>query len=203
MDVIDQENTEDFQRMAAMEPTDEEYLDSGVFILARQRIVWLLVLMVTATLTGGVIKRFESVLEAVVVLMVYIPMLMDSAGNAGSQSSTLIIRGLALGEIELDDYVKVFWKELRVSLIVGFTLSFVNFFRMILMDKIAANIALTVSITLVATIIMAKVIGGLLPMAAKKLKLDPAIMAGPLITTIVDTLALIVYFSVARILLGI
>jgi magnesium transporter len=203
MDVIDQETTEDFQKMAAMEPTDEEYLHSGVFLLARQRIVWLLVLMVSATLTGGVIKKFETVLEAVVVLMVYIPMLMNSAGNAGSQSSTLIIRGLALGEIELEDYLKVLWKEFRISLIVGTVLAGVNFIRMIIMDKVAINIALTVSITLIATVMMAEAIGGLLPIAAKKLKLDPAIMAGPLITTIVDALSLIVYFNIARILLGI
>jgi len=203
MDVIDQETTEDFQKMAAMEPTDEEYLHSGVFLLARQRIVWLLVLMVSAALTGRIIKRYESVLEAVIVLMVYIPMLMNSAGNAGSQSSTLIIRGLALGEIELDDYLKVLWKEFRVSLMVGTSLAGVNFIRMIIMDRVSINIALTVSITLMATVMMAEAIGGLLPIAAKKLKLDPAIMAAPLITTIVDALSLIVYFNVARILLGI
>lgn len=203
MDVIDQETTEDFQKMAAMEPTDEEYLHAGVFSLARQRIVWLLVLMLSATLTGGVIKKFESILETAVLLMVYIPMLMDSAGNAGSQSSTLIIRGLALGEIRLGDYLKVFWKELRVSLVVGASLAIINFIRVIIIEKVPINIALTVSITLMATIIMAKVIGGLLPIAAKKLKLDPAIMAGPLITTIVDALALIVYFNIAHILLGI
>jgi len=203
MDVIDQETTEDFQKMAAMEPTDEEYLHSGVFLLARQRIVWLLVLMVSAALTGRIIKRYESVLEAVIVLMVYIPMLMNSAGNAGSQSSTLIIRGLALGEIELDDYLKVLWKEFRVSLMVGTSLAGVNFIRMIIMDRVSINIALTVSITLMATVMMAEAIGGLLPIAAKKLNLDPAIMAAPLITTIVDALSLIVYFNVARILLGI
>ncbi|QUH20153.1 magnesium transporter [Alkaliphilus sp. B6464] len=202
MDVIDQEATEDFQRMAAMEPTDVEYLHAGVFSLARQRIVWLLVLMLSATLTGGVIKRYESILETAVLLMVYVPMLMDSAGNAGSQSSTLVIRGLALGEIRLEDYLKVFWKELRVSLIVGASLSIVNFVRVIAIEKVAINIALTVSITLLITIVMAKVIGGILPIAAKKLKLDPAIMAGPLITTIVDALALIVYFNIAHLLLG-
>lgn len=203
MDVIDQETTEDFQRMAAMEPTDEEYLDAGIFSLASKRIMWLLVLMLSATLTGGVIKKFESVLEAVVVLMVYVPMLMDSAGNAGSQSSTLIIRGLALGEIELKDYLKVLWKELRVSLVVGITLAVVNFGRIMLIDRVSIEVALTVCITLTITIVLAKVIGGLLPILAKKLKLDPAIMAGPLITTIVDALALIAYFNIAHILLGI
>jgi len=158
--------------------------------------------MVSATLTGGVIKKFESILEAVIVLMAYIPMLMDSAGNAGSQSSTLIIRGLALGEIELKDYIKVLWKEFRVSLIVGVTMAAINFVRILIMDKVAVSVALTVSITLIATIVMAKVIGGLLPIMAKKLKLDPAIMAGPLITTIVDALALVVYFNIAHLLLG-
>ncbi len=203
MDVIDQETTEDFQKMAAMEPTDEEYLDAGIFSLAKQRVVWLLVLMVSATLTGGVIKRFESMLETVVVLMAYIPMLMDSAGNAGAQSSTLIIRGLALGEIKLEDYLKVFWKEFRVSIIVGIILASVNLLRMMIMDGVDLSVGVTVSITLIATIVMAKVIGGLLPIAAKKFKLDPAIMAGPLITTIVDALALIVYFNIAGLLLGI
>lgn len=203
MDVIEQENTEDFQRMAAMEPTDEEYLDSGVLTLAKQRILWLLILMISATFTGRIINGFESLLEAAVVLMAYIPMLMDSAGNSGSQSSTLIIRGLALGEIETKDYLKVLWKELRVSIIVGFILSIVNFVRILAMDRVEPAVALTVSITLMVTIIMAKVIGGLLPIGAKKIKLDPAIMAGPMITTIVDALSLIVYFNMARILLNI
>ncbi|ABW19609.1 magnesium transporter [Alkaliphilus oremlandii] len=203
MDVIEQENTEDFQRMAAMEPTDEEYLDSGVFTLAKQRILWLLILMISATFTGKIINGFESLLQAAVVLMAYIPMLMDSAGNSGSQSSTLIIRGLALGEIETKDYLKVFWKELRVSIIVGFILSVVNFIRILVMDSVEPAVALTVSVTLMVTVIMAKVIGGLLPIGAKKMKLDPAIMAGPMITTIVDTLSLIVYFNMARILLNI
>lgn len=203
IDVIDQETTEDFHKMAAMEPTDEEYLDTKVFTLARQRITWLLVLMISATLTGGIIQRYESMLEAVVILMAYIPMLMDSAGNSGSQSSTLIIRGLALGEIKLNDYIRVFWKEFRVSLIVGTVLAGVNFVRIMVMDNVDIGVGITVSITLIATIVMAKVFGGLLPIIAKKLKLDPAIMAGPLITTIVDALALVVYFSIASILLGI
>lgn len=203
MDVIDKEVTEDFQRMAAMEPTDEEYLHAGVFSLARKRIPWLLVLMVSATFTGSIIGKYQSVLETVAVLNIFIPMLMDSAGNAGSQSSTLIIRGLALGEIQLNDYLQVFWKELRVSSIVGIILATVNFVRVIFIEKVPVNIALTVSLTLIFTIILAKVIGGVLPLVAKKLKMDPAIMAGPLITTIVDAFALIVYFNMAHVLLGI
>ncbi len=203
MDVIDKEATEDFQKMAAMEPTDEEYLDTGVFALVRKRIVWLLVLMVSATFTGGIMNKYESVLEAVITLNIFIPMLMDSAGNAGSQSSTLIIRGLALGNIQTSDYLKVFWKEFRVSFLSGIILASVNFTKIVFMDKMSIAIATTVSITLVFTIVLAKVIGGLLPIIAKKLKADPAIMAGPLITTIVDALALIVYFNIAHLLLGI
>ncbi|AOY76185.1 magnesium transporter [Clostridium formicaceticum] len=202
MDVIDQENTEDFQKMAAMEPTEEEYLDAGVFSLARRRIFWLLLLMVSATFTEGIIGRFEDVLQAVAILAASIPMLMDTAGNAGSQSSTLIIRGMALGEIELGDYLKVFWREFRVSLVVGVFLGTFNFVRMLLLVKAGLNIAITVSSTLVLTIMMAKIVGGTLPILAKKMKLDPAIMAGPMITTIVDALALIVYFNIATLLLG-
>lgn len=203
MDVIDKEATEDFQRMAAMEPTDEEYLHAGVFTLAKQRLPWLMVLMISATFTGGIISKYESVLEAIVTLNIFIPMLMDSAGNAGTQSSTLIIRGLALGKIQVTDYLKVFWKELRVSSVVGLMLAVVNFIRVIAIEKVSMEIALAVSITLFFTIVLAKVIGGLLPVVAKKINTDPAIMAGPLITTIVDALALIVYFNIANIMLGI
>lgn len=203
IDVIDKETTEDFQRMAAMGPTDEEYLHTGVFTLAKQRIPWLLVLMISATFTGGIISKYESVLEAIITLNIFIPMLMDSAGNAGTQSSTLIIRGLALGDIQISDHLKIFWKELRVSSLVGLILGIVNFFRVIIIEKISVDIALVVSITLFFTIVLAKVIGGLLPIIAKKFKADPAIMAGPLITTIVDGLALIVYFNIAHLMLGI
>ncbi|SNS07572.1 magnesium transporter [Anaerovirgula multivorans] len=202
IDVIDQETTEDFQRMAAMEPSEEEYLRSGIFSLARRRIPWLLLLMVSATFTEGIIGRFEDVLQAVAILAASIPMLMDTAGNAGSQSSTLIIRGIALGEIELEDYLKVFKRELRVSMVVGVVLGSVNFLRMLIFSSAPLNIAITVSVTLVMTVMMAKIIGGTLPIAAKKMKLDPAIMAGPMITTIVDALALIVYFTIATSMLG-
>ncbi|KAB3535306.1 magnesium transporter [Alkaliphilus pronyensis] len=200
VDVIDQENTEDFQKMAAMEPNDEEYLYSNVFSLARRRIVWLALLMVTATLTEMIIGRFESTLAAITVLAASIPMLMDTAGNAGAQSSTLIIRGIALGEVELTDYIKVFWKEFRVSSIVGIALASINLIRMLLLGS-EASVAFTVSITLLITIMMAKVVGGTLPIVAKKLRLDPAIMAGPLITTIVDVMALLVYFNIAGVLI--
>ncbi|QUH24547.1 magnesium transporter [Serpentinicella alkaliphila] len=201
VDVIDQENTEDFQKMAAMTPMDEEYLNSSVFSLARRRIVWLLILMITATFTEMIIGRYEEILTAVAVLAASIPMLMDTAGNAGSQSSTLIIRGIALGEVQLTDYLKVFFKEFRVSLIVGASLAIVNITRMLVLGN-PLNVSFTVSITLLLTIMMAKMVGGTLPIIAKKLKLDPAIMAGPLITTIVDVMALLVYFNIAGALIG-
>ena len=201
MDVIDRENTEDFQKMAAMEPSDEAYLEAGVFHLARRRIVWLLVLMVSATFTGGIISRYTALLGAVVALASFIPMLMDSGGNAGSQSSTLIIRGIALGEIGLSDWPKVLWKELRVSLLVGLGLGAVNALRMVVIGQSDPALILTVGITLVCTIVVAKMVGGALPIAAKALGMDPAIMAGPLITTIVDAIALIIFFSIASALI--
>ncbi|CAM2961793.1 magnesium transporter [Hathewaya histolytica] len=203
VEIIEEENTEDFQKMAGMEPSEEEYLKTGVFSLAKHRIIWLLVLMISATFTGNIIKKFEDVLQSVVVLAAFIPMLMDTGGNAGSQSSTLIIRGLALGEIELKDVFQVLWKELRVSMIVGLVLSVLNFFRIYLLESMSIEISLTVSISLFFTVVLAKVVGGILPIVAKKFKLDPAIMASPLITTIVDAFALIVYFSMATMLLGI
>jgi magnesium transporter len=203
VDVIESENTEDFQKMAAMAPSDDAYLETGVLTLARRRVVWLLILMVSATLTGSIIARYESLLSAAVVLTAFIPMLMDSGGNAGSQSSTLVIRGIALGEIELRDWPRVLWKELRVSFVVAVLLALVNVLRMVLFTDTALNVVLTVSVTLAFTVIIAKMVGGLLPIAAKALKLDPAIMAGPLITTIVDAIALFVYFAVSTRVLGI
>ena len=203
VDVIDQENTEDFQKMAAMEPSDKEYLKESVFSLAKHRILWLLILMISATATGTIIRRYEDTLQSVVVLAAFIPMLMDTGGNAGSQSSTLIIRGLALGEIKTKDVWKILWKEFRVSIIVGFTLAFVNFLRIFYFDKIGFTMTLVVCLSLFATVVIAKVVGGILPIAAKKLKLDPAIMASPLITTIVDACALVIYFTMATALLHI
>lgn len=203
VDVIEQENTEDFQKMAAMAPSEEEYLNTGVLKLAKNRLMWLIILMISATFTGGIIKRFEDVLQSVVILTAFIPMLMDTGGNAGSQSATLVIRSIALGEIKGKDTLKVIWKEFRVSLIVGVILSFINFLRIYFIEKVSLNIAITVCLTLVFTVVLAKVVGAILPIVAKKLKLDPAIMASPLITTIVDAASLIVYFSVAKLMLGI
>lgn len=203
VDIIDKENTEDIQKMAAIQPSDEEYLKTGVFTLAKHRIVWLLVLMLSATFTGNIIKKYEEVLQSVVVLAAFIPMLMDTGGNAGSQSSTLIIRGMALGNVRARDAFKVIWKELRVSIVVGATLSVVNFIRISIFERVDVLIAATVCITIFFTIVLAKVVGGILPIIAKLVKLDPAIMASPLITTIVDAFALVIYFSLATLLLGI
>ena len=203
VDVIDQENTEDIQKMAAMNPSDEEYLKESVMSLAKHRIIWLLVLMISATFTGMVIKKYEEVLQSAVYLAVFIPMLMDTGGNAGSQSATLVIRGIALEEIEFSDIFKVIWKEFRVSVLVGFILSAVNFLRIYYFTKSGLETSLVVAISMFLTVIMAKVIGGVLPLIAKSLKIDPAIMASPLITTIVDTAALIIYFQLSVIFLHI
>lgn len=204
IDVMEQEATEDFQIMAAITPSETEYLDTSIFVLAKHRIVWLLVLLVSATFTGNIMKNFSNTLESLILLGMFIPMLMDTGGNAGSQSSTLIIRGLATGGIKLSDAFKVLRKEFWISLICGVILSLVNFGRILIFEpQVPTLVALTVSLTLITTVVMAKVIGGLLPIAAKKLKLDPAIMAGPLITTVVDAMSLIIYFNVAQAILHI
>ncbi len=203
LDVIEQENTEDMQKMAAMQPNEREYLRTSALTLARHRIPWLMVLMVSATLTGAIIQRFETTLQSVTILAAFIPMLMDTGGNAGSQSSTLIIRGLALEEIRMQDIIKVIWKEFKVSIIVGAALAAVNFARIMIFESVSPLIAFTVSITVLFTVILAKIVGGTMPILAKKLNFDPAIMAGPLITTLVDGIALFVYFTFATSLLGI
>ncbi len=203
VDVIEQETTEDIYKMAAVQPIEEEYINAGVFSLARKRIIWLLVLMLSATLTGLIIRSFESALQSVVALAAFIPMVMDTGGNAGSQSSSLVIRSIVLGEVEFKDILKVVWKEIRVSFLVGTCLALLNFLRVYLLEGYPIMIALTVSFTLVFTLMFAKVIGGVLPLIAKRLKLDPAIMAGPLITTIVDAAALIIYFYSAIWFIGI
>ena len=202
LDIIEEENEEDFAKMNALAPSDEEYLDSSVYSLAKQRIMWLLILMISATFTGIIIRQYESVLSSVVILASFIPMLMDTGGNSGSQSSTLIIRGLALGELEITDYPKILWKEFRVSILVGLVLAFINFLRIYFLERVDFIVSLTVCISLFATVVLAKVVGGMLPLIAKKFKLDPAIMAAPLVTTIVDTFALMVYFSTATLLMG-
>jgi len=203
VDIIDQENTEDFHKMAAMQPNEEQYLKTSVLKLAKGRITWLLVLMISASLTGSIIQKFDEILQSVVILAAFIPMLMDTGGNSGSQSATLVIRGMALGEIQIKDYLKVMWKEFKVSLIVASILSVFNFIRIYFIVKTDLMISITVCISLFFTIVLAKVVGGTLPIVAKKLKFDPAIMASPFITTIVDTFSLIVYFTLAKMFLGI
>ena len=197
IDVIEDEATEDFQKMAAMTPSEEAYLDLSVFALAKHRVLWLLILMISATFTGAIIEGYQHTLDKLTILSAFIPMLMDTGGNAGSQSSTLIIRGLATGDIETKDFLKVMWKEARVAVICGVVLATVNFARLVLINHLATPIAFAVSITLICTVLMAKMVGSMLPIIAEKLKLDPAIMAGPLITTIVDAGALMIYFRLA------
>ncbi|MCL2634721.1 MAG: magnesium transporter [Oscillospiraceae bacterium] len=208
IDVVQEEATEDFEKMAAMLPSDKPYLKTSVPRLGRNRIVWLFVLMVAAMVTGGILEFFESTLAQVSILMFFIPLLMDTGGNSGSQSATMVIRGMALGEITPSDFFKVIWKEMRTGLLVGSILSVINFVRIWLTymnneeyGTEIFRIAATVSLTLLFTVVVANVVGGFLPIVAKKIKIDPAVMAAPLITTIVDALSLIVYFSLATLLL--
>ena len=202
MNVLQDETAEDFEIMAAMQPNEEGYFETSVFKHAKNRILWLLVLMFSAILTGTIITKYESAFAVVPILVSFIPMIMDTGGNCGSQSSTLIIRGLATDEIGLKDVFKVLWKEIRVAILVGIVLAVVNGLRIFLQYK-DLKIAITIGCTLVVTVALAKTIGCLLPMVAKKLKLDPAIMAAPLITTLVDTFSILVYFSIATRIMGI
>ena len=174
----------------------------GVFQLAKNRIAWLLILMVSSMITGGILAKYEAAFAVIPLLVTFIPMLTDTGGNAGSQSSTMIIRGMAVGEIEPGDLFKVLWKELRVGVIVGMILGFVNYVRLVILYPGREMLCLTVVLSLMATVIIAKTIGCMLPIAAKVFHMDPAIMAAPLITTIVDTLSLMVYFTLATTLLG-
>ena len=201
VDVIDLENTEDFHKMAAIQPSDVGYLSAGILSLAKKRIMWLLILMISATISGNIIRKYNDLLQSMVILAAFIPRLMDTGGNAGSQSSTLVIRSIALGEIRSKDLFRVLWKEIRVSIIVGLVLGIFNFFQIILLGYGNPTLALTVSLTLFITIFTAKIIGGALPLVAKTFGIDPAIMASPLITTIVDAIALISYFAIASRLL--
>ncbi len=203
MDVMEEEATEDFEKMAAMAPSEKPYLKTSVLSLAKHRILWLLVLMISGMITGGILGQYEAAFAAMPLLVTFIPMLTDTGGNAGSQSSTLVIRGMAVGEIQLKDFAKVFWKELRVSMLVGVVLSAVNFVRLIITYPGNQMVALTVALALFVTVLLAKTVGGVLPMVAKLCHADPAIMAAPLITTIVDAISLVVYFRIACVLLPI
>ncbi len=197
MEVIEEEATEDFEKMAAMLPSEKPYLKTSVFQLARNRIPWLLILMLSSTITGGILVRYETAFAAIPLLVSFIPMLMDTGGNSGSQSSTMIIRGMAVGEIEPTDILKVVWKEIRVGMMVGVVLAVVNFVRLMIQYPGNTMICLTVVLSVFCTVVVAKTIGCTLPIGAKVLKLDPAIMASPMITTIVDAVSLMVYFNLA------
>jgi magnesium transporter len=199
--VITQEATEDFQLMAATSPTERPYLRTSVWELARHRIIWLAVLMLSATVTGVVLQRYEEAFLAIPLLVSFIPMLTDTGGNAGSQSATLIIRGMAVDEIRPNDFFKVLWKEFRISLVVGASLGALNFVRIYLIHPGEPILSLTVSVSLMAVVVVAKTVGGILPMLAKVLKADPAIMASPVITTIVDAVGLLVYFKIVEAIL--
>ncbi len=199
MDIIEKGDTEDIEIMAAITPTDKPYLKTGIFETWTKRIPWLLLLMVSATFTSQILGRFENALAAQSALIAFIPMLMDTGGNAGSQVSASVIRGLSLNEIELRDVLKVLFKEVRVAFICGLTLAVVNFGKMLLIDRVSVTTALVVCIALVFTVVIAKFVGGLMPIIAKRLHFDPAVMAAPFITTIVDALSLLVYLQIATI----
>ena len=201
IDVIQEEATEDIEKMAAVLPSDKPYMRTGVFGIYRKRVPWLLVLMLSATFTSTIISSFDSVLAQIIILSSFIPMITGSGGNAGSQASVSVIRALSLGEIEFKSMFKVLWKELRVAVLCGLTLATANFIKLLLFDlrghENAFFIALVVSLTLVGTIIMAKIVGSSLPLLSSKIGLDPAVMANPLISTVCDSLSLLIYFAVA------
>lgn len=201
-DVLEKETTEDMELMAAITPSDTPYLKKTTFEIWKSRMPWLLLLMISATFTGLIITRFEDALKTYVILTAYIPMLMDTGGNSGSQSSVTIIRGLSLNELEFGDIIKVLWKESKVALLSGLTLALVNFAKLSLFDKVGLSVALVVNITLFFTVIIAKMVGSTLPILAKKIGFDPAVMASPFITTIVDAISLLVYFMIANMILG-
>lgn len=202
VDVMQEENTEDFEKMAAISPSDQTYLKTPVFVHARKRIVWLLILMFSAMITGNIITNYQNAFAAIPLLVSFIPMLMDTGGNCGSQSSTMIIRGMALDEIRMRDFFKVWFKEIRIALLVGAALALVNTARIWIQYGDPA-IACTVGLTLILTILIAKSLGCILPMAAKKLHLDPAIMASPLLTTITDACSILVFFNIATAILNV
>ena len=210
MDVMEEEATEDIEIMGGMSPSEKTYARATVWDLFKQRIPWLLLLMVSATFTGMIISGFENALAAQVALTAFIPMLMDTGGNSGSQSSVTVIRALSLGELEFKDLPRVVWTEIRTAVLCGIVLAVVCFGKILLVDHflmrnpaVTVTVALVVCITLAVTVFVAKAVGCVLPMCAKKLGFDPAVMASPFITTIVDALSLLVYFGIAKILLGV
>lgn len=209
VDIMEEETTEDIEKMAAITPTDKTYFNTSTFETFKKRIPWLLLLMVSATFTGSIISSFEASLAIFPMLTAFIPMLMDTGGNSGSQASVTIIRGIAINEIEGKDTLKVLFKEIRVALLCGLTLAVANFAKIALIDNLMLkhnvpyNISFIICLTIMFTVIIAKMIGATLPILAKKLKFDPAVMASPFITTIVDAVSLLVYFQIAKLILGI
>lgn len=203
VDIMQEEATEDIEKMAAILPTDKPYMKTGVFETWKKRIPWLLLLMISATVTGKIITHYEDALGTYIVLTAFIPMLMDTGGNAGGQASVTIIRGLSLNEIEFHDMVKVIWKEIRVAALCGITLAAANFVKIMLIDHVSVLVALVVCLTLLLAVLFAKLVGCTLPMFAQKIGFDPAVMASPFITTIVDALSLAIYFTIATNLLNI
>ena len=197
IDIIEEEATEDIEKMAAILPTEKSYLKLSIFELFKSRIPWLFVLMISATLTGKIIEKYEAALSSYIILTAFIPMLMNTGGNAGGQSSATIIRALSLGDIEYRDTLKVVFKEFRTAILAGLALAIVNFGKLMLIDKVGFDIAMVISLSLFVTVCAAKSIGSLLPIIAKKLGFDPTVMAGPFITTLVDAISLFVYFSIA------
>ena len=201
IDIMEDETTEDMEKMAAITPSDRPYLSTGVFAIFKNRIPWLLILMLAASVTGWIIAGFEDTLLACTALIAYIPMVMDTGGNSGSQTSVTVVRGLSIQELEFRDLFRVMWKEFRVSLLCGMTLAAVTFARLMLLERVAPMVAAAVSGALVCTVVVAKLVGCLCPMLAQKLGFDPAMTASPLITTIVDMLSLLIYFVLASLLL--
>lgn len=202
VDILQEEATEDIEKMAAIVPSDKPYMRTGVFETWKKRIPWLLLLMVSATFTGKIITTFEDALSTYVVLTAFIPMLMDTGGNAGGQASVTIIRGLSLNEIEFRDMFRIIWKETRVAFLCGITLAAANFVKLLVLDRVSLAVAGVVCLTLVLSVCIAKIVGCTLPMFAKKVGFDPAVMASPFITTIVDALSLLIYFQIATYMLG-
>ncbi len=203
VDVMEEEATEDFEKMAAMMPSEKPYLKTGVFEMAKHRILWLMILMISATVTGGILAKYEEAFALLPILVTFVPQLMDTGGNAGSQASTMIIRGMAVGDIDLGDVAKVLWKEIRVGFVCGMTLAAINLVRILIFNPGQFKVALVVVFRMFVTVIIAKCIGCLLPMTALRLGIDPAIMASPLITTLVDAVSLTVYFELATNFLGV
>ena len=203
VDVMEEEATEDFEKMAAMMPSEKPYLKTGVFEMAKHRILWLMILMISATVTGGILAKYEEAFALMPILVTFVPQLMDTGGNAGSQASTMIIRGMAVGDIDRSDVAKVLWKEIRVGFVCGLTLAAINLVRILIFNPGQFKVALVVVCSMFVTVIIAKCIGCLLPMTAQRLGIDPAIMASPLITTLVDAVSLTVYFELATNFLGV